>query len=101
MLDSHIALIEEWLATAPHLSAVDILVRLGEHVPDRFGKRQLRTVQRLVKKWRARAAHQLINSAEATIRIEPPHAPALAIAVSQPSQELSLLQREAGMAAGT
>jgi hypothetical protein len=32
---------EEWLATAPHLSAVDILVRLGECVPDRFDKRQL------------------------------------------------------------
>jgi hypothetical protein len=62
MLDPHIPSIEEWLATAPHLSAVDILVRLGEYVPDRFGKRQLRTVQRLVKKWRAKAAHQLISS---------------------------------------
>jgi hypothetical protein len=40
-------------------------------VPDRFGKAQLRTVQRLVKKWRARAAHQLIENAEMTIRIEP------------------------------
>jgi hypothetical protein len=77
MLDPHIPSIEEWLATAPHLSAVDILVRLGECVPDRFGKRQLRTVQRLVKKWRAKAAHQLITSAEVTIRIEPPAVPAL------------------------
>jgi hypothetical protein len=40
MLDPHIPSIEEWLATAPHLSAVDILVRLGEYAPDRFGKRQ-------------------------------------------------------------
>ena len=69
--------IEEWLATAPYLSAVDILVRLGECVPDRFGKRQLRTVQRLVKKWRAKAAHQFINRAEVTIRIEPPAVPVL------------------------
>jgi hypothetical protein len=47
MLDPFIPLMEEWLAKAPHLSAVDILVRLGKQVPDRFGKGQLRTVQRL------------------------------------------------------
>jgi hypothetical protein len=51
MLDPHIPSIEEWLATAPHLSAVDILIRLGEYGPDRFGKWQLRTVQRLVAPW--------------------------------------------------
>jgi hypothetical protein len=78
MLDPYIPLIEGWLATAPHLSAVDILVRLGKQVPDRFGKGQLRTVQRLVKKWRAKAAHQLINSAETMIRIEPRAVPPLA-----------------------
>jgi Integrase core domain len=79
MLDPYTLLIEEWLATAPHLSAVDILLRLKRQAPDRFGQGQLRTVQRLVKRWRARAAHQLINSAEATITIEPPSVPALAI----------------------
>jgi hypothetical protein len=86
MLDFYVPLIEEWLATAPHLSAVDILARLGVHVPDRFGNRQLRTVQRLVKKWRAKAAHQLINSAEVTIRIEPPPVTALAMPASGPAQ---------------
>lgn len=79
MLDPHVALIEEWLAGAPHLSAVDILARLGKQVPERFGKSQLRTVQRLVKKWRAKAARQLINSTEATILIDPPSAATLAV----------------------
>jgi hypothetical protein len=98
MLDSYVPFIEEWLSTAPHLSAVDILVRLGKHVPDRFGKGQLRTVQRLVKRWRAKAAHQLINCAETTIRIEPPVVAALAMPVSKPAQELNLAQLDAGTA---
>jgi hypothetical protein len=90
-------LIEEWLAASPHLSAVDILVRLEKQVSDRFGKGQLRTVQRLVKRWRGKAAHQLINSAELMLRIEPPDVPALAMPGSEPTQ---LSQRKAGMAAG-
>jgi hypothetical protein len=90
--DPYIPFIEEWLATAPHLSAVDILVRLGKQAPDRFGEGQLRTAQRLVKKWRAEAAHQLINSAEAVIRIEPLAVPALAIPRSEPTQRLNLSQ---------
>jgi hypothetical protein len=100
MLDPYVPLIEEWLATAPHLSAVDMLVRLGKHVPNRFGKGQLRTVQRLIKKWRAKAAHRLINSAEAMISIESQVVPALAMPVSEAAQELSVPQREAGVAAG-
>jgi Integrase core domain len=79
MLDPYIPLIEEWLATAPHLSALDILARLEKQVPARFGKRQLRTMQRLIKQWRAKAAHQLINNAEALVKIEPPSVPALAV----------------------
>ncbi len=67
-----VRLIEEWLATTPHLRAVDILARLEEHVPSRFGKEQRRTLQRLVKNWRTNAARQLISSAEAVIRIDPP-----------------------------
>jgi hypothetical protein len=79
MLDPYVPLLEEWLAATPHLSAVDILTRLATQVPDRFGKGQLRTMQRLVKKWRARTAHQLISSAGATITIGSPSAAALAI----------------------
>jgi hypothetical protein len=79
MLDPYIHVIEECLARAPHLSAVDILVRLGGQAPDQFGKGQLRTVQRVVKRWRSKAAHQLINSAEVTITIDAPSAPAPAL----------------------
>ncbi len=71
MFDPYMPLIEEWLATTPHLRAVDILARLEEHVPGRFGKEQRRTLQRLLKNWRTNAARQLISSAEAVIRIEP------------------------------
>jgi hypothetical protein len=100
MLHPYVPLIEEWLAAAPHLSAVDILVRLEKHVPNRFGEGQLRTVQRLVKTWRAKAAHQLVNSAEVMIRIEPPLITTLATPMSELTQELKLSQQETGMAAG-
>jgi hypothetical protein len=83
MLDPYLRSIEEWLATAPHLSAVDILVRLEKQLPGRFGKSQLRTVQRLVKKWRAKAAHRLISSAEAMITIEPSAVAALPMLASE------------------
>ncbi|MEY9590695.1 hypothetical protein ABIA06_002986 [Bradyrhizobium yuanmingense] len=33
MLDPYIPMIEEWLAAAPHLSAVDLLSRLAAHAP--------------------------------------------------------------------
>jgi hypothetical protein len=79
MLDPYLPMIEEWLAMAPHLSAVDVLVQLAKEVPDRFGKGQLRTMQRLVRKWRAKAARDLISNAEAVITIEPPADPALAV----------------------
>jgi hypothetical protein len=49
MLDPYVPFIEEWLAAAPHLSAIDLLERLKENAPARFGKEQLRTVQRLLK----------------------------------------------------
>jgi len=95
MLDPYVPLIEEWLAVAPHLSASDVLVRLAKEMPDRFGKGQLRTMQRLVRKWRARAARQLINNAEATITIEPLAAPS-----NDPTQRVTLIHRKAGLLAG-
>jgi hypothetical protein len=67
MLDPYIHVIEECLASAPHLSAVEILVRLGGQAPDQFGKGQLRTVQRVVKKWRSKRARSLAAC------IQPPH----------------------------
>ncbi|MGY3560289.1 hypothetical protein ACVWXP_007630 [Bradyrhizobium sp. USDA 4463] len=67
MLDPYIPIIEEWLAAAPHLSAVDLLSRLEAHAPGRFSGHQRRTVQRLVKNWRSKAARQLISSTEITL----------------------------------
>jgi hypothetical protein len=72
MLDPHVGSIEDWLAAEPHLTATAVLERLGERLPDVFGDKQLRTVQRLVRAWRARAVRQIIEGVEATIRIEPP-----------------------------
>jgi hypothetical protein len=70
MLDLYVPLMEEWLAAAPHMAAIQILARLIEHGPDRFGAKQQRTVERFVKNWRAKAARHLIASTEAVIRIE-------------------------------
>jgi hypothetical protein len=69
MLDPYIPIIEEWLAAVPNLSAVDLLSRLEAHAPGRFGLRQRRKVQRLVKNLRSKAARQLISSAEITLSI--------------------------------
>jgi hypothetical protein len=67
MLDPYIPIIEEWLAAVPNLFAVDFLSRLEAHAPGRFGLRQRRKVQQLVKNLRSKAARQLISSAEITL----------------------------------
>ena len=69
MLDPHATRIEAWLATEPHLTAADILRRLRECNPESFCDKQLRTVQRLVKSWRAKTAKLLIDGIETTISI--------------------------------
>ena len=79
MLDPYTPVIEEWLAAAPHLSAVDILTRLETHAPGQFGGRQRRTVQRLVKNWRSKAARQLISSAEIVLSNDPRSVPEVPI----------------------
>jgi hypothetical protein len=48
-LDPHVALIEVWLAAAPHLAAIAIVGRLAERHPGQFGKKQHSTVQRLLR----------------------------------------------------
>ncbi|WP_290997319.1 hypothetical protein [Hyphomicrobium sp.] len=72
MLDPYVATIEAWLAAEPHLTAVAIIDRLRRCTPDAFGDRQLRTLQRFVKSWRARTAKLLIDGAEAVINIDAP-----------------------------
>ncbi|WFU80512.1 hypothetical protein QA645_39605 [Bradyrhizobium sp. CIAT3101] len=68
MLDPYIHIIEEWLAAAPQLPAVDLLSGLETHAPGRCSDHERRTVQRLVKNWRSTAARQLISSKEITHR---------------------------------
>ena len=69
MLAPYIPVLEEWLAAVPNLSAVDLLSRLEAYAPGRFGLRQWRKVQRLVKNLRSKAARQLISSAEIPLSI--------------------------------
>jgi hypothetical protein len=76
MLDPYAARIEAWLAAEPHLAAVAIIGRLRECTPGSFGEKQLRTLQRFVKVWRARTAKLLIDGAETVITIEGPAVPA-------------------------
>jgi hypothetical protein len=53
--------IEQWLETEPGISAKDLMIRLGEMLPDLYsGNGQLRTLQRRVKSWRSQRAKELI-----------------------------------------
>jgi hypothetical protein len=74
MIDPHLAHVEAWLVAEPHLTAVEVLGRLAERAPGHFGSRQLRTVQRLVKAWRTKMAHLLIDGAGTMIMIDAPAA---------------------------
>ena len=71
MLDPHVAVVEGWLGAEPDLPAAAILARLAQRIPGSFGDKQLRSVQRLVKAWRANAARKLFEGPEAALRIEP------------------------------
>jgi hypothetical protein len=64
-LDTHVALIEGWLAAEPQLTAIAIVGRLAELHPDQFGKKQHSIVQRLLRALRKSAAHRLIAAATA------------------------------------
>ncbi|SPP98074.1 protein of unknown function [Bradyrhizobium vignae] len=59
------------VVAAPHLSAIYLLSRLEAHAPGRFSGHQRRTVQRLVKNWRSKAARQLISGTEITPSFQP------------------------------
>ncbi len=53
MLDPHRADIEGWLEAQPALTGIEVLARLKQHHPGPFTDRNLRTIQRMVKSWRA------------------------------------------------
>ena len=66
MLDGYSNTIDDWLAVDPHLSAITILDRLSAIAPEKFTSQQRRTVQRVLRTWRGKAARALLdNSAEA------------------------------------
>jgi hypothetical protein len=65
-LDPHIAMIENWLAAEPQLTALAIVSRLSDKYPEQFGKRQHSIVQRLLKAFRSKAAKKLFTPASAT-----------------------------------
>lgn len=70
MLDPHRADIEAWLAAQPAMTAVEVLSRLKQRHPDRFSDNHLRTIQRMVKLWRALEAAKIIRSATAALALE-------------------------------
>ncbi len=67
LLDPHRADIEDWLEAQPAMTAVEVLARLKQLHPDRFTDNHLRTVQRMVKSWRALEAKKIIHSATAAL----------------------------------
>ncbi len=61
MLEPHRLEIEAWLDAQPAMTAVDVLARLKDRHPDRFNASHLRTMQRLVKAWRADQAARIVR----------------------------------------
>ena len=59
-LDPHLALIENWLAVEPQLTALAIVGRLAERDPEHFGSKQHSIVQRLLRTLRIKDAQGLI-----------------------------------------
>jgi hypothetical protein len=71
MLDAYAPTINGWLAVEPHISAIVILARLSNLAPAMFARQQRRTVQRVLRDWRGRAARTLLDNAAA--QLAPPH----------------------------
>ena len=63
MLDAYAKTIEDWMAKEPHLSAIAILDRLKQLAPEKFTTHQRRTVQRILRTWRGKAARTLLDNA--------------------------------------
>ena len=53
-------LVDQWLNQEPNAAAKDLFQRLQELGHEQFEAGQLRTLQRRVKQWRAKIAHQLV-----------------------------------------
>ena len=50
----------DWLQQQPDLKAAELLDRLMSRYPNRYSRRQLRTLQRRVRQWRIVVAKQLV-----------------------------------------
>ena len=71
MLEPYRAEIEAWLDVQPAMTAVDVLVQLKDRHPGRFANAHLRTLQRLVKAWRAGQATRIVHHGTATLTLVP------------------------------
>ena len=64
-LDPHLAMIENWVATEPQITAVDIVRRLAAIDPATFGNQQYSIVRRLIRSLRRKLAETvLVDTAE-------------------------------------
>ena len=63
--------IEAWLDAEPAMTAVDVLARLRDRHPGHFTNTHLRTLQRLVKAWRADQATRIVHHGTATLTLVP------------------------------
>jgi hypothetical protein len=93
-LDPHVAMIENWLAAEPQLTAFAIVSRLSDKYPGQFGKRQHSIVQRLLKSLRNKATKKLFTppSTTTTAAFSPGPVEGSGCQGPEPSTTLSLNQ---------
>ena len=98
-LDPHLAMIENWLAAEPQLTALAIVSRLSDRYPEQFGKKQHSIVQRLLKSLRNNAAKKLFTppNATTTATFSPGSVDGSGCQGPDPSTALSLTQTSTGL----
>jgi hypothetical protein len=98
-LDPHLAMIENWLAAEPQLTALAIVGRLSDRYPEQFGKKQHSIVQRLLKSLRNNAAKTLFTplSATTTATFSPGSVDGSGCQAPDPSTTLSLTPTSKGL----
>ena len=74
----------EWLQEDPDASAIALLGRLQVNHPDRFGRANLRTLQRRVQQWRGIMANKLVYAAPEYTLPDPAGLPEMALAAGDP-----------------
>ena len=74
----------KWLQEDPDASAMALLGRLQEDHPDRFGRANLRTLQRRVQQWRGIMASKLVYAPSETTLPGPAGLPEMELAATDP-----------------